>query len=406
MESKNRTSWVRTRVVSQGHCVVLCLGFAFSLLVILIGSAEAEKNVPPEHHWEFGSYLDLGYTLDFNFPDNHQWRSKPTTPRVNEFSLNIAHAYLRKPIKEYKRWGFEFGVQTGQNSQGLVGQALLQSFTSDIPLVGGADVLRHLSHLNASYLLPVDRGLKFRFGLSNSYIGYESFYAKDNFNYTRTYMADFSPYFMFDVDVEYPVSDNLTTSFYLLNGFYHLSNPSGLPSYGVRLDWKITPKLTFKENFFWGPVQKNIDPEFWRLFFDQFVEWNKDQLTLALGYDIGTEIDSSAEGNPRVFWMGGAFYSNWEFLRYWSVAARPEFYWDPQGTISGNRQLLWAITTTGKYVLPVERNKILLWWEYRYGRSTGSEGGFFKDSNDGPNLTGLAPDHHLLIWAVNWAFDS
>ncbi|UCE63991.1 MAG: outer membrane beta-barrel protein [Nitrospirota bacterium] len=406
MMRKNRTSWVKTTVVSAGHSSLLCLGIGFFLLVALVCSAEAGEEGPTESLWEFGGYVDLGYTLDFNFPDNHQWRSKPTTPRVNELSLNIAQAYLRKPIKKVNRWGFEFGVQTGQNSKGLVGQALLGSFESDIPLVGGADVLRHFSHLNASYLFPVNRGLRFRFGLSNSYIGYENFYAKENFNYTRTYIADFSPYFMFDADVQYPVSDNLTTSFYLLNGFFHLSNPSGLPSYGARLDWKITRKLRFRENFFWGPVQDNIDPEFWRLFFDQFLEWNKDQLTLALAYDIGTQIDSSAEGHPRVFWMGGAFYSNWKFLRLWSVAARPEFYWDPQGTISGNRQLLWAITTTAKYVLPVERNNIFLWWEYRYGRSTGSGGGFFKGGDVEPGVPGLAPDHHLLIWAVNWAFDS
>ena len=406
MRRIQKISRVRSTNANLSHRGLLCVGIAFYLLVILVCSAEAEQEVRPEHLWEFGGYLDLGYTLDFNFPDNHQWRSKPTTPQVNELSLNIAHGYLRKPIKEFKRWGFEFGVQTGKNSNGLVGQALLQSFTSDIPLVGGADALRHLSHLNASYLFPVERGLRLRFGLSNSYIGYESFYAKNNFNYTRTYIADFSPYFMFDIDVHYPVSDNVTTSFYLLNGFYHLSNPTGLPSYGGQLAWKITPKFTFTENFFWGPVQDNIDPEFWRLFFDQFVEWNKDQLTLALAYDIGTEISSSAEGNPRVFWMGGAFYSNWQFVRFWSVAARPEFYWDPQGTISGNRQLLWAITTTAKYDLPLERNKILLWWEYRYGRSTGSGGGFFKGGAVAPGVPGLAPDHHLLIWAVNWAFDS
>lgn len=385
---------------------MLCLGMAVYLLVGWMGPAEAEEDKLIKNLWEFGGYLDLGYTLDFNFPDNHQWRSKNTTPQVNELSLNIAHAYLRKPIREMKRWGFEFGVQTGENSQGLVGQARLQSFESDIPLVDGADVLQHFSHLNASYLLPVDKGLRLRAGLSESYIGYESFYAKENFNYTRTYMADYSPYFMFDADAQYSVSDNLTTSFYLLDGFFHLSNPSGLPSYGLRFNWNLSPKSTFTQNVFYGPVQTNADPEFWRLFFDQFLEWKKDQLTLALTYDIGTEISATAEGNPRQFWMGGAFYSNWNFLRFWSVAARPEFYWDPQGVISGNRQLLWAMTTTVKYDLPIDRNKILLWWEYRYGQSTGSGGGFFKGSNVGPGVQGLAPDHHLLIWAVNWAFDS
>jgi hypothetical protein len=287
-----------------------------------------------------------------------------------------------------------------------VGQALLQSFESEIPLVGGADVLRHFSHLNGSYLVPLERGLRLRGGLSTSYIGLESFYAKENFNYTRTYLADYSPYFMFGGDAQYTVSDELITSFYLLDGFFHLSNPSGLPSYGGQIKWNPTSQFKFTENIFYGPVQQNTAIQFWRLFFDQFLEWNKDQLSLALAYDIGTEVSATAEGNPRTFWMGGAFYSNWNFLRFWSVGARPEVYWDPQGIISGNRQLLWAITTTAKYVLPLDRNKIFLWWEYRYGQSTGSGGGFFKGGNVEPGVPGLAPDHHLLIWAVNWAFDS
>ena len=145
--------------------------------------------------------------------------------------------------------------------------------------------------------------------------------------------------------------------------------------------------------------------EFWRLFFDQYLVWNKNPLTLALGYDIGTEISATQEGNPRVFWMGGALFSNWKFQRFWSVAARPEFYWDPQGIISGSKQLLWAMTTTVKYDLVFNSHTVLLWWEYRYGKSTGSGGGFFKGGDVEPGVPELVPDHHLLIWAVNWAFD-
>ena len=397
---------MRTTILRVGYSGFLCLNMVVFLLVTAMGAAEAGDEFSLDNSWEFGGYLDLGYTLDFNFPDNHQWRSKVTTRRVNELDLNVAYTYLRRPSSPAKRWGFEFGVQTGEDTEGLIGQARLQSFNSAIPVIGVADVLRHFSHLNASYLVPFERGLRLRGGLAKSYIGYESFFAKENFNYTRTYIADFSPYFMFDADVLYPVSDNLTVSFYLLNGFFHLSNPSGLPSYGGQIKWRPTSQLKLTENIFYGPVQTKAELKFWRLFFNQFLEWNQDQLTLALSYDIGTEISARAQGNPRQVWMGGAFYSNWDFLEFWSVSNRPEFYWDPQGVMTGSRQLLWAITTTVKYDLPIERNQIILWWEHRYGRSTGSGGGFFKGGDVTPGTPGLAPDHHLLIWAVNWAFDS
>ena len=393
-----------TREIAQWGFLSLFL--ASVVLIATANGLEASEGLVSGKRWQFGGYADLGYSLDFNFPDNHVWRNKNTTPRVNELALNVLHGYIRKPIMLGERWGFEFGVQTGENTKGLVGQALLQSFGSDIPIVGGADAIRHFSHLNGSYLFRHKRGLRLRGGLSNSYIGYESFYAKDNFNYTRTYLADYSPYFMFGGDAQYQFSEEVNASLYLLNGFFHLSNPSGLPSYGSQIKWNPGSRFKFTENIFFGPVQKDTNIKFWRLFFDQFLEWKKDSLSLAFAYDIGTELSASAEGNPRSVWMGGAFYSNWDFLRYWSVGARPEFYWDPQGVISGNKQLLWAITTTAKYVLPLERNKIFLWWEYRYGQSTGSGGGFFKGGDVEPGVPGLAPDHHLLIWSVNWAFDS
>jgi hypothetical protein len=44
-----------------------------------------------------------------------------------------------------------------------------------------------------SYLAPVGNGLSIQAGLFNSFIGYESFYAKDNANYTRSWIADNTP---------------------------------------------------------------------------------------------------------------------------------------------------------------------------------------------------------------------
>lgn len=60
----------------------------------------------------------------------------------------------------------------------------------------GYDVLRYVSRANLSYRLPVGNGLNLTARLMNSFIGFESFYAKDNPNYTRGWIADYSPYFL------------------------------------------------------------------------------------------------------------------------------------------------------------------------------------------------------------------
>ena len=72
---------------------------------------EKRKETPAQ--WHYGAYLDLSYALNFNFPENHLFRSKLTTPRTNELAPNMALAYLRKDISEASRWGMELAVQGG-----------------------------------------------------------------------------------------------------------------------------------------------------------------------------------------------------------------------------------------------------------------------------------------------------
>src|SRR5262245_31755333 len=66
--------------------------------------------------WHFGGFLDLGYSLNFNFPENHQFRDRSTTPLVNELELNMAGVYIRKDATEQSRWGMELLGQTGQDA--------------------------------------------------------------------------------------------------------------------------------------------------------------------------------------------------------------------------------------------------------------------------------------------------
>ena len=94
---------------------------------------------------------------------------------------------------ESSRWGTEWLVQAGEDSKAF-------GFDANQPTVSGSDVWRHFGRANVSYLAPAGNGLTLQAGLFNSFIGYESLYAKDNGNYTRAWIADYSPYLMFGVN--------------------------------------------------------------------------------------------------------------------------------------------------------------------------------------------------------------
>jgi hypothetical protein len=201
--------------------------------------------------WHYGAYLDLSYAIDFNFPENHQWRSKVTTQRVNELNLNMALAYVRKDANESSRWGMELAVQTGRDVNGQVPNASLRHGDP----YSNSDTFSRFSRANVSYLAPVGNGLTLTAGLMNSFIGYESFYAKDNMNYTRSYLPDNTPYFMFGVAAQYQWNDAVKSVFYVINRYNYLSYPNNLPSYGTQMSWKASRYVTFTQNLYYGPDQ-------------------------------------------------------------------------------------------------------------------------------------------------------
>ncbi len=83
----------------------------------------------------------------------------------------------------------EFTLQGGQDSR-------IFGFSATAPNLLGSEWLRHLGPTDVSYFAPVGKGLTVQAGIFSSFIGYDSLYAKDNFNYTRPWGADFTPYLM------------------------------------------------------------------------------------------------------------------------------------------------------------------------------------------------------------------
>ncbi len=357
-------------------------------------SPPAGEAKTPGSEWHYGGFVDLGYLLDFNFPENHLFRNRSTTPRVNELDLEMTSIYVRKDVSEKSRWGTELSVQAGQDSKTF-------GFGVGLPTVPDADALRHFGRANVSYLAPVGNGLVLQAGLFNSLIGYESLYAKDNFTYTRAWIADYSPYLMFGANAVYQFNEKWTGAFFVINDYFHLQKANSVPSYGAQVAYKATSRWTFKETVYYGPDQSDTSLEFWRLFSDSIIEWKGDDVIIAFEYQIGTQKDATAPGNPRQFYTGAAMPMRWHIGGPWSVALSPEFYWDRNGLMTGFEQFIKAVTATGEYQLPYKWTNTILRLEYRIDDSTGPGGGFFKGTENS-----LTPTQQLLIFSAIWTFDS
>ncbi len=348
--------------------------------------------------WSYGGFVDVGYLLDFNHPSNHLFRNRGTTRRVNELDLNMAAIYLAKAASDKSRWGMELEAQAGEDSK-------IFGFSATAPNLGGANWLRQIGKMDVSYLLPVGKGLTVQGGIFSSLIGYDSLYAKDNFEYTRPWGADYTPYLMFGVNASYPFTKKLTATAFVLNGYWHLAHANNVPSSGGQLAYAATEHVNVKETILYGPHQSNTALEFWRFLSDSIAEWKRDRLTTAFEYQIGTErVDVT--GNPRVLWMSAQLPVHKSLGGPWSVTLRPEVAWDRDGRWTGFPQTIKAVTTTVEYRIPYRWTNTIARFEYRFDDSRGKGGGFFKGGEVSPGVVGLTPSQHLLIFGLIFTFDS
>jgi hypothetical protein len=360
--------------------------------LVLAGQAAAEDRVP----WQAGGFLDLAYGQNFNYPDNHQWRSKETTTRTNEVSPNMGYLYAEKDPTKDSPWGLEFAFQGGNDTRDLVPR--------ENPM-GGADGLRHVARANVSYLAPVGSGLILTGGVFRGFKNYESFYAKSNYNYTRAYLTDFNPNFMLGFGAEYEPTESMEVGFFVVNEYHYLAHANDQPSYAASFEWRATRHLTAYQNLYYGADQRATSLRFWRAFSDSTLEWRSDDLTLALSYDVGTERIADQEGAPRAFWMGSALFTQYHLTGPWSVAVRPEFFWDRNGRMTQFQQMIWANTTTLEYRKHQGAHAAIVRLEHRYDESRGKEGGFFVNGLGPDGLPRLTPGQHVIWLSVIWAFD-
>ncbi|HEV2196211.1 MAG TPA: outer membrane beta-barrel protein [Candidatus Acidoferrum sp.] len=348
--------------------------------------------------WKYNGFVDVGYLLDFNHPANHLFRDRGTTFKVDELDLNMAGAGVRKEATHDSRWGMELSAQGGKDSINF-------GFSATAPNVYGANVLRHFGAANVSYLAPVGSGLTVQAGLFNSLIGYDSLYAKDNFEYTRPWGADYTPYLMFGINGSYPFTKKVTVTGLVVNDYFHLAHPNNVPSFGGQISYSVSDHLNFKETVLYGPHQADTSLEFWRFFSDSIAEWKKEKFTTAFEYQIGSE-KVSAPGTPRALWMSAQLPFHRVIAGRWSGTLRPEVAWDRDGRWTGSKQTIKALTTTLEYRVPYWKANTIVRLEYRMDDSRGSGGGFFRGAVISPGVVALVPTQQLLAIGLIVTFDS
>ena len=369
-----------------------------------VGPQRPKKEEDKPVLWHWGLYTDAAYIRNFDNPGNHLWRKRATTRLQNDFELNMASAYLRKDSVLSSPWGVELALQEGTDTKGF-------AFLHNERTIPGAKELAHINRANITYLASVGNGLLLTAGIFNSPIGYEDFFAINNPNYSRSWVAENVPFLLMGLKAKYPINDKFTVSVMAVNNYYHLSHTTYYPSYAGKVVYKPQPNLAFTQVLYGGPDQRaNSGIDFYRFYSNSFFEYKDNKWLFGGTFDIGTErvavMPVNFFSHDRALVMGGSVVGRYSLDKAWSIAVRPEFYWDRDGRWTGSPFFVKALTTTLERKFATERIDLVFRAEHRWDESTGQGGGFFRGRELSPGVFALTPTQHTLFFSILWKYDS
>jgi hypothetical protein len=343
--------------------------------------ADDESDAKARGKLDLHAFVDLYYAYNSNHPEtglNFIPGTGTTAKVADAFSVNLAQFEVSMPADPV---GFKITVGAG------TGEEVLHAAEP-----GGSDVWSHLLLASVTYQTRVGRGLSFEGGIMPAHVGMEGFASKDNWNYTRSWMAEFSPYYETGLKVAYPFSDRWSGALYVVNGWQIIGENNSAKTFGTQIAFG-SDKVSASFNTLAGPELPDDDSD-WRVLGDLVLTVRPTD-----AWSVGVTIDAARESQPAgasASWWGAAVYARYSLQadRY-AFTLRAERFDDPEGAISGTDQDLTEGTLTFEYR---PSKHLIVKLEGRYDHSTAPV--FATEGLDAANQPVLTPSETLAIVGV------
>ncbi len=275
----------------------------------------------------FGAFVDGVYAFDVNRPPTRD-RAFTTQPaRHNEFNINLA--YIDAKVTGGRVRG-RLALQAGTSVQANYSAEPRQG------VVSGDVLARSLQEAYAGYQVTprlwIDGGIFY----SNS--GMEGWVSRDNPTYTRSLVADYSPYYSTGVRATWQATPALTARVDVVNGWQNISESNDDKSLGLRFDLAATPTTTLA----WYGYAGN-EPGAQRRLFNGVGLTSRvaDRLDVLAQFDLGAQQrqDSVTTTRTNHVWYGATLVGRLWVRPTVALSARVERFADPEGVL--------AATSTG-----------------------------------------------------------
>jgi hypothetical protein len=219
------------------------------------------------------------------------------------------------------------------------------------------DVYRYISEAYAGYHFNCMHGINVDGGLFMSYIGLNSYYQPENWDYQASYTSDNTPWFFNGIRTQIFPSNFLKIEIWLINGWQSYATFNSNPGFGGVIEWHPNENIKLITNNYYGQDDAGLlgrhrfhsDNSFLlRYFHKPKSSSGITQMAFSLTGDIGEESGDGVNGftsdpvnGPAQYFASAMFYN-----RIWF--AHGKWAWMIGGGIMNNPGRYLVLEPTGQ----------------------------------------------------------
>jgi hypothetical protein len=261
--------------------------------------------------------VDINYTHSFNNPNDNTVVGSTALARNNEVQLSALHFggdfyYKGARARIMTQFGTRSIVVPRNDVSPYRGQYQL------------ANVYRYLSEAYAGYHINKWYGINIDAGMFMSYIGLNSYYQPENWEYQASFTSDNTPWFFNGVRIQIYPAKHLKIEPWIINGWQSYGKFNKMPGLGFNLTWMPNSNLKLLTNNYYGtdaagiPQRKRFhsDNSFLLRYYNKPESKGISKMAFSLTGDLGFEKGGGVNGfksdiakGPAQYFLSSMFYN-------------------------------------------------------------------------------------------------
>ena len=267
--------------------------------------------------------MDINYTYSFANPIDNTVVGSTALARDNEVQLQALHF---GGDLNYKGARARFMTQFGMRSV-VIPRNDYSVFRGQYQL---ANVYRYLSEAYAGYHFAKWYGINVDFGMFMSYIGLNSYYQPENWEYQASFTSDNTPWYFNGMRIQLFPAKHLKIEPWIINGWQSYGKLNTMPGLGANVTWMNDNFKILTNNYFGTdagglPERKRFHSDISLLvrYYSNKTSPGVSQVAFSLTGDVGFEKGGGVNGfkdgdslqGPAQYFTSAMFYNRIWFCR-------------------------------------------------------------------------------------------